>query len=135
MGMEGRWVGKYISRPRIFIDGTEKAFLPDQITGTAYPGMMEIKYTSSDIAIHQRLIFVSNRQSMILTEITNLTHKKLKVEPYLEGKFLESGRLTKETAKYILTSALHPDLHSVWIGTPPYGSWTINMSLFSMRNP
>jgi len=95
MGMEGRWVGKYISRPRIFIDGTEKAFLPDQITGTAYPGMMEIKYTSSDIAIHQRLIFVSNRQSMILTEITNLTHKKLKVEPYLEGKFLESGRLTK----------------------------------------
>lgn len=99
MGMEGRWIGKYTARPKIAIDGKWIEFSPNQITGIAFPGLMEIKYTTTEISISQRLIFVGNRQSMVVTEISNRTKRKLKVELQLEGSFFDSGRLTNTGRK------------------------------------
>lgn len=71
MDMDGKWLGNNFTRLQLSSNGKAIDLSAATISQHYYPGLLEQKLTVDGLTIRMQLIFISNRESMIRTSITN----------------------------------------------------------------
>lgn len=101
MELSGQWISKTASKLVLKENGKELDFSKAESYSNYYPGMAEQQYDLGGLRIRQRLIFVSNRQSMIQTEVLNMSGQTRNFKIGFSGEFIPVGKLEKDQNKVI----------------------------------
>lgn len=92
MDLYGRWIAP--TAAQMVLKEKDKRLDLNQAKWTHhyYPGFLQQSFEIQDWLVTQTLIFVNERQSMVQTEIKNLSKKKRQLEIYWEAEFYEEGK-------------------------------------------
>ncbi|WP_127132562.1 MGH1-like glycoside hydrolase domain-containing protein [Pseudoflavitalea rhizosphaerae] len=85
MDMDGKWLGNGFARLLLLEEGKQLDLSTAKASLHYYPGMLEQILEKEDLKIRIQLIFVSNREAMINTSITNLSDQQRSITPVYEG--------------------------------------------------
>ncbi len=97
MDMNGRWLSANFAQLHISENGNELS-LSDAISNMHYyPGLLEQELQLGDLKIKMQLIFISNRQALINTTITNNGQNAAAIKIGFSGKLLlDDAVITKD---------------------------------------
>ncbi|QEC45275.1 MGH1-like glycoside hydrolase domain-containing protein [Pseudobacter ginsenosidimutans] len=91
MDMDGKWLGNGFAK-LLLLEGAKQLDLSSaKAILHYYPGMLEQILESENLKIRMQLIFVSNREAMINTSITNLADQQRSITPVYEGLAFGKG--------------------------------------------
>ncbi len=88
MDMNGRWLSKNFTRLSLIKNGKQVDFSKADAEAHYYPGLLYQKLETENLVITMQLIFVSNRQALISTEIKNEGSQPVKIKPGFWGSVL-----------------------------------------------
>lgn len=99
MDLNGQWLAKSISKVKLYVDGKVIDLSKAEITQDYFPGLLEQSFEIDELIIKQQLIFVSNRQSMIKTEVQNLANDSREIRAVFGGEVFGFGKLDLENSE------------------------------------
>jgi putative isomerase len=88
MDMNGRWFANTIARLAVKISGRPIDLTKAKVSAHYYPGLLEQELQVEDVKINLQLIFISNREAMINTKMTNLSSSEKEIQLEWSGKAL-----------------------------------------------
>ena len=88
MGLNGRWLSNTLSKLEIREDGKIIDLTNAEVGANYYPGLLKQTISVSNLNIVQTLIFVSNREALIETQVRNLSLRRRSVEISFSGELL-----------------------------------------------
>lgn len=97
MDQNGRWLSNTLSKLEIRENGKRVDLTKGKVGADYYPGLMKQTILVSNLNIVQTLIFVSNREALIETQVRNLSPRRRSVEISFSGRLLlEKTAFSKE---------------------------------------
>lgn len=101
MDMDGKWLSNSFSQLELSSDSG----IIDLGSSTAslhyYPGMLVQQFETKDFKVTIQLIFVSNREAMIRTSVTNLSGSKKWISPKYKGAAFNRDISVRNTANSV----------------------------------
>lgn len=88
MDLSGEWLANTIAKLAISENGKALDLAQAKFAATYFPGILEQKFSLAEIDVSQQLIFVSNREAMIQTKITNRAGRTRSLEVSYTGELL-----------------------------------------------
>ncbi|SMC62874.1 MGH1-like glycoside hydrolase domain-containing protein [Pedobacter africanus] len=90
MDLEGYWLANSVARLAVKADGKQIDLEKAQSSSHYYPGLLQQELKVAGLQISLKLLFISNREAMIETRITNLSGTKKELEIHWGGNLLKA---------------------------------------------
>lgn len=90
MDLEGYWLANSVAKLSLKANGKQIDLEKAQRSNHYYPGLLEQELKVAGLQIGLKLLFVSNREAMIETRITNLSKAKKELEIGWKGNLLKT---------------------------------------------
>lgn len=88
MDMDGRWLANAMAKLSIYQSGQPIDLSKARISSQYYPGLLEQELWIDNLKISLQLIFISNREAMVNTVVTNLSNSKKRLQLEWSGTVL-----------------------------------------------
>lgn len=124
MDMDGKWLGNDFCKLHLTENGKQLDLSKAKAELHYYPGLLEQKLEIGGLSILMELIFVSQREAMVRTSITNLSGSDRRITPSYSGKaFNGGGRI--EAVKNKLEMQFREEQQLFRLQFPENEKWTI----------
>ncbi|WP_316817120.1 MGH1-like glycoside hydrolase domain-containing protein [Pedobacter nyackensis] len=101
MDMSGQWLANFIAKLSIYQSGQLIDLSKARISAQYYPGLLEQELWIDDLKISMQLIFISNREAMVNTIVTNLSNLKKQLRLEWSGTVLLKDAKLKQKKNLI----------------------------------
>jgi putative isomerase len=109
MDLSGEWLANSFAKLTISENGTPIDLSAAKFSAHYFPGLLQQILETSDLDIRQSLIFVSNREALIETKITNRSAKTQNLEVSFKGELLLEKTTLKQSENRLTISFPDPE--------------------------
>lgn len=97
MDLRGEWLANTIAQLAVYQSGQQIDLSKAHAVMHYYPGLLEQELKIDDLKINLQLIFISNREAMVHTSITNLSNQAMELQLGWRGTvLLKESRLKQD---------------------------------------
>lgn len=121
MDMNGRWLANAFAKLGIAENGNQLDLSAARVTQRYYPGLLEQQLETEQLTILLQLIFVSNREALLQTQITNNGSASRKLTITFTGELMTGTAVIKTVNNGIDVNFTDADHHFLinYLGTVP----------------